>query len=210
MMESHKPKRELSKEETQDAQIGLLEWELEERDKRHADEFGIEEKTGLRTYTYLMEKLENALKVIRMGKANGIERADLHAVSLIGIDIDNFKQVNDTFGHLAGDEVLQKVAELLKHSVREEDIVARPGGDELMVMLRGPGADVAIRHAGELRAKIEEMTFTASPDLKVTASFGVSTTNGTTEAKALYEQADKALYEAKNAGRNQVKVYREP
>ena len=171
-----------------------------------AEQFGIEDKTGLHTYTFLMTKLENALNVVRMGKIKG-ERADLHTVSLICIDIDNFKQVNDTFGHLAGDEVLREIANVLKHSVREGDVVARPGGDELVVMLRGADARVTLQHAEELRAKIQRLTFETSPDLKVTASLGISTSNGTTDAKVLYEQADKALYNAKNSGRNRVESY---
>lgn len=221
MMESPKSRQELSeagelewemKEMAErhakdiDAQKVLTEWELEDREKRHADELGIEEKTGLHTYTYLMAKLENALNSVRVGKVKD-ERANLHDVSLICIDIDNFKQVNDTFGHLAGDEVLQKVANLLKHSVREGDVVARPGGDELVIMLKGPGAKVAMLHAEDLRTKIAALAFDASSKLRVTASFGVSATNGTTDAKELYAEADKALYAAKNAGRNQVAVY---
>lgn len=199
-----KPK--LTQEALDDAQIGLQKWHIELQDEQIAkqqEQLGIEEKTGLHTYTYLMAKLESALNVVRTGKAKG-ERADLHAVSLICIDIDNFKRVNDTYGHLAGDEVLRKVADLLRHSVREGDVVARPGGDELVVMLRGPGAEIARDHAENLRTKIAALVFDASPDLKVTASFGVSTTNGIVDAKELYAEADKSLYNAKKSGRDRV------
>lgn len=219
-MESPKFERPTTPEEERKLELERSKYMLEHIAKQDAhitsqtEQLGIEEKTGLHTYTYLMAKLENALNVVRAGKTKG-ERADLHAVSLICIDIDHFKQVNDTFGHLAGDEVLQKVADLLKKSVREEDVVARPGGDEFFIMFRGANAKVAMRHAEELRTKITELKFELAPDFHVTASFGISTANGTADAKdakQLYAEADKALYEAKGDsikkdGRDRVRAY---
>jgi len=196
--------RELSTEEVQDAQIGLLEWELEERDKQQ----GIDHLTGASTRKVFEQELEQALRMVRgevKEKREGVE--PLKEVALISIDIDHFKQVNDTLGHPAGDEVLRRVAALLMESVRETDTVARVGGEELMVLLPGADVSVAARHAEELRAKIAELTFSDYPELKVTASFGVISSDDSTDEKTLYEHADKALYAAKRGGRNRVEIY---
>ncbi|MBU6388840.1 GGDEF domain-containing protein [Patescibacteria group bacterium] len=198
--------KELSTEEVQDAQIGLLEWELEERDKQQ----GIDHLTGASTRKVFEREFEQALKMIRgevEEKREGIE--PLKEVSLISIDIDHFKQVNDTLGHPAGDEVLRRVAGLLLESVRETDTVARVGGEELMVLLPGADVSVAARHAEELRTKIAALTFSNYPELEVTASFGVISSQDSTDEKTLYNHVDKALYAAKRGGRNRVEVYNE-
>lgn len=207
-MESPKPERvpaarKLSTEEVQDAQIGLLEWELEERDKQH----GIDHLTGLKTRKVFERELEYSLKMIR-GEIRPRAGAESYKeASLISIDIDHFKQINDTLGHQAGDEVLRKVSELLEQSVREADIVARVGGEELMVLLRGAEEAFAAQKAEELRAKVEQTAFDAYPGLNITASFGVVSSKSSTDAKMLYENVDKALYRAKRGGRNRVEVY---
>ena len=103
--------------------------------------------------------------------------------SLIYIDIDYFKQVNDTFGHSAGDEVLKKFRSFLGNQFAKRDVVARLGGEELIVLLRGADEKFAAQKAEELRAKVEQLTFPAHPELKVTASFGVVSSNSSTKAK---------------------------
>jgi FOG: GGDEF domain len=91
-------------------------------------------------------------------------------------------------------------------SVRETDIVARVGGEEFVVLMRGADESVAARDAEDFRMKISQMEFENYPDLQVTASFGVSSSESSQLAKDLYEKADKALYEAKRSGRNRVIV----
>jgi diguanylate cyclase (GGDEF)-like protein len=196
--------RERSTEEIQDAQIGLLEWELEERDAQHSTEH----LTGLKNRAVFEHELGESLKMIRgeiQEKRKGIEPTK--EISLISIDLDHFKEVNDTFGHPAGDEVLRKVSTLLTESVRESDVVARVGGEELMVLMRGANAQIAARYAEELRAKIERLAFDAYPELKVTASFGIISSNVSTDADTLIKNVDRSLYKAKRGGRNRVEVY---
>lgn len=195
--------QELAEEnKIQDAHIGLLEWEMEERKKQH----DTEHLTRLKT----REAFDNELKLIcgeLKEKRRGIEPPK--KVSLILIDLDHFKKVNDTLGHSAGDEVLKKVSALLIESVRPTDTVARFGGEELIILMRDAPVQVAERHAEEIRAKIEQLTFDAYPELKVTASFGVCSVDVSPaiNSKTLMKQADDALYSAKNGGRNRVEVY---
>ncbi|MDP1690304.1 MAG: GGDEF domain-containing protein [bacterium] len=169
------------------------------------EQIGIDHLTGLKNRKFFEHELEQALKNIRRGAEEHHMR--LKEVSLISIDLDFFKQVNDTFGHQAGDEVLRKVSMLLKASVRETDVAARLGGEELMLLLRGATVDTAARHAEELRAEIEQLTFDAYPNLKVTASFGVVSSEGSdNKAETLMKNADVELYRAKHSGRNRVEV----
>ena len=130
----------------------------------------------------------------------------LKEVSLIFVDLDHFKQINDTYGHPVGDEVLQRVSALLIDSVRDTDIVARVGGEEFVVLLRGAGESIAMRDAEIFREKVAQMTFDKHPNLTITASFGVISSKDAQEAKTLYKGADEALYAAK-VGRNQVVAY---
>src|SRR3989338_9082006 len=220
MEEFPKQKRELSeagklewemKEMTErhakeaDAQRGLYEWEMEERDARH----GLDHLTELKTRKVFEHELEQSLKVIR-GEIKEKRGEPLKEITLISIDLDHFKAINDTYGHLAGDEVLKKVSMLLANSVRETDVAARVGGEELMVLLRGANVQNAARHAEGLRAKIEKLAFDTYPGLAVTASFGVVSSLDSTDAKVLYEHADQTLYKAKRDGRNRVEVYSNP
>jgi diguanylate cyclase (GGDEF)-like protein len=128
-------------------------------------------------------------------------------VSLLAIDLDGFKQVNDTHGHGVGDRVLSQVADLLRQHCRPGDTVGRRGGDELAMMLPGCDAAAAARMAERLRAAAAT-TPIALPDgnaVQVTLSIGIATTTtATSDVPVLIETADRALYEAKRAGRNRV------
>jgi two-component system, cell cycle response regulator len=121
-------------------------------------------------------------------------------LSVIMLDLDHFKQYNDTFGHPAGDVVLHWAGSTLKTAVRAHDVVARYGGEEFVVLLPSTGEDEALQVAERLRLAIAGRPW---PHLKVTASLGVGTTGaGTNDAAALVDQADQALYHSKQAGRN--------
>ena len=140
--------------------------------------------------------------------ANEISRADRfgHSLALILADLDNFKQVNDRFGHQAGDEVLKAFAEILRETVRDIDVAARYGGEEFAVLL--PQTDIAgaealaerLREAVETRpmAKVQDSPVT------VTSSFGVASFPEASTAPGLFAAADEALYRAKRAGKNCV------
>ena len=204
MEEFQKQRRELSKEEVQDAQIGLLEWELEERDRQH----GIDPLTGARRREVLIHELDRLLPIIRREKQEqrtGVE--PLKEISLIFIDLDNFKKVNDTKGHLAGDNILKKVTELLKGALREKDILARYCGDEFTALLLNTGEEGAMITAEKLRAALDNDSELKS--VGVTASFGVCSSNVSTaiDSENFIKHADETAYLAKRAGGNKVEVY---
>jgi diguanylate cyclase (GGDEF)-like protein len=132
-------------------------------------------------------------------------------LGLILLDIDNFKEYNDSYGHLAGDECLIKIAELLKKSLsRASDMVARYGGEEFVVLLPGSGKEEAIKVADMLRKKFESMHILHEKSLVskyVTVSIGATSMvpDSSSSYEDLFKMADKALYLAKNTGKNQVR-----
>lgn len=125
-------------------------------------------------------------------------------LSIIILDIDYFKQVNDNYGHLMGDKVLIAIADVLKENRREEDFAARFGGEEFVVILEDCNIDHASEIAENFREKIASLKI---GDISVTASFGVCELNSEHDScESLLKDADAALYEAKGDGRNKVKV----
>lgn len=129
-----------------------------------------------------------------------------HAVCLI--DLDQFKLINDTFGHLAGDAVLVRLAERIYHCLRDGDLLARLDGDEFGVIMRNCSIETAARIAGRLRDTISQFEFRwEERPIQVSASIGVIEVNQATEdAARLMQQVDLVCYEAKEQGRNQVRV----
>ncbi len=130
------------------------------------------------------------------------------AAALI-LDVDNFKYVNDTLGHGAGDELIKSVARLLSRRLRGSDVIARLGGDEFAVLLRPTDAETANRVAIDLLAEIRHHTVAVGGQrVSMTASIGVALLeDGATDAGQLLADADLAMYEAKRAGRDGVSVY---
>jgi two-component system cell cycle response regulator len=133
------------------------------------------------------------------------------SIALLMIDIDHFKRVNDTFGHLVGDDVLRDIASLLLASVRSSDMVARYGGEEFLVVLPETEDEGAEHFANRLRERIEEHPFAAragGEPLRLTASIGVATFPAARieSVEDLFARADAALYRAKADGRNRVRL----
>lgn len=127
-------------------------------------------------------------------------------LSLIMLDLDHFKKINDTYGHIGGDIVLKAVANTLQDTTRKSDVVARMGGEEFIILAPDTDLDGALKLSENIRHKIATLLF---PNLSttplITASLGVSqTTHQDTNFETLYKRTDGALYQAKNAGRNQV------
>lgn len=129
-------------------------------------------------------------------------------VSLVALDVDHFKRINDTFGHAAGDRVLSELATRLKRAVREVDVVGRYGGEEFVALLPHTDKDGALLVAERMRAAVASEPFrTEAGELPVTISAGTATARqGETDLDALFARCDAALYEAKQAGRNCVRA----
>jgi diguanylate cyclase (GGDEF)-like protein len=133
-------------------------------------------------------------------------RESREAVCLLYLDLDNFKEINDRFGHAAGDEVLQRVADALQHSIRGHDMAARLGGDEFAVLLRGVDENVARAVSERIRARVAGIG-AAYPGSHLGATVGVTWMAGAPEsAQALLRAGDRAMYEGKTAGKDQVVV----
>jgi diguanylate cyclase (GGDEF)-like protein len=128
---------------------------------------------------------------------------------MLFLDIDHFKQTNDTFGHLAGDYVLKETCNLIKNRmIRQKDALGRYGGEEFALVLRETPLRIAVEVAERIRSTIERNHFVFDgKTIPVTISIGVATLDSTTKsAEDLIALADKALYDAKNQGRNRVCV----
>jgi diguanylate cyclase (GGDEF)-like protein len=128
-------------------------------------------------------------------------------LSVLMIDIDRFKSINDTFGHLAGDEVLIELSRRLRSKLRGDEVLARYGGEEFCLLLPETSHGDAIRAAERLRAVVADARFnTQHANVSMTVSIGTACSQATLDVSAsdLIEQADKQLYAAKRAGRNRV------
>jgi diguanylate cyclase (GGDEF)-like protein len=125
-------------------------------------------------------------------------------LSIVFFDIDHFKNVNDTYGHLVGDEVLRHIARLVKSTLRQSDMVARWGGEEFILLLPDTPLDSAARVAENLRAIIEHETFDVVEH--ISCSFGVSVLRENETDDELLQRVDELLYQAKTRGRNRVVI----
>ncbi|MCB1042277.1 MAG: diguanylate cyclase [Acidobacteria bacterium] len=140
-------------------------------------------------------------------------RRQMRPCSLLLLDIDHFKKVNDTYGHLQGDKVLVRIAEVLRNAARFSDVVARYGGEEFIMLLPGTDRKGATTMAERVRSAIEETPVPMDEGtVSVTASVGVASYDGSYDlgTKALIKAADTVLYRAKESGRNRVLICEEP
>jgi diguanylate cyclase (GGDEF)-like protein len=154
--------------------------------------------TKLFNKRYLLDRIDSELKFAQRHNT---------PVSLLMLDLDHFKKINDTHGHLAGDAVLVNLANVLTKAVRNEDVVARFGGEELAVILRAIPIDPAMLLAERLRKCVEQaVTSHGGHELRATVSVGVAAYPSTKAetVEQLMEAADRALYRAKHAGRNRI------
>ncbi|MGE4553174.1 MAG: PAS domain S-box protein [Desulfovibrionaceae bacterium] len=159
--------------------------------------------TGARNRHHFMETAERELhRAKRYGRP----------LSVLMIDIDHFKRINDTYGHHAGDEVLKSMVAACEEEIRETDIFGRLGGEEFAVALAETDHEAALDAAERLRRRLESLCILVDGEtICFTASIGVaSMTDSTDELEGMLGRADKALYEAKRRGRNRVISAREP
>jgi two-component system, cell cycle response regulator len=155
--------------------------------------------TKLFNKRYFLERLDSELKFAQRHET---------ALSLLMLDLDHFKKINDTQGHLAGDTVLATIANVLHKAVRNEDVVARFGGEEFAIILRAIGIDSAQLMAERVRKLVEGtlIQLDGGKEMKCTVSIGIAGYPSTPckTLEHLVEAADKALYRAKHGGRNRV------
>lgn len=164
-------------------------------------------RTGLKAKSYLEERLEDIISSFK-NPENKERKEGFKNLSLLFCDIDNFKKINDTLGHLVGDEVLKKVSEIINENIRVVDIVCRWGGDEIVVALLGANEEEAIKIAEKIRLAVEDGTKDKeTKDIGVTMSIGVISYEEGLNMELITDRADRAMYWAKKEGRNKVIKY---
>lgn len=168
----------------------------------HREKSITDPKTGLYNHGYFVRRLEEEISRIGRGRSSS---------AIIMLDVDHFKTFNDTWGHLAGDDVLIGIAGVLKKAVRGEDVASRFGGEEFCILLVDCEEEKILEVAERIRLGIEDMLIKAKKDvLKVTASFGCCPLDPfwAGDAQSYIERADQALYRSKSGGRNRSTMYR--
>jgi len=152
--------------------------------------------TGSYNRRFLMSYVDDCIERIKSG--------ELNTFSIIMYDLDHFKHVNDTYGHIAGDEVLKSFADILRSSMRSADIVARYGGEEFIIVMPTAEEITAFRRAEQIRAKLESSALYEDIKEIITVSGGIASYDPSLSIEAMIEKADKNLYLAKDTGRNKI------
>ncbi|UTW48237.1 GGDEF domain-containing protein [Bacterioplanoides sp. SCSIO 12839] len=162
-----------------------------EEHKRRATHDGL---TGLPNRDAYQQRLEEELT--RKSRYGG-------SLTLVVADVDHFKRINDNYGHLAGDKVLQLLAKAMRKSIRDVDFIGRYGGEEFVMLMPETNAEEALAAMEKLRSKVENSPFNFRKErVPITMSFGVSEFHPLEDGETVFERADKALYQAKAEGRN--------
>ncbi len=196
----------MTNQETLLARIQELEAKIEELERDRIHDF----LTGLKTRAFFDEEVRVFFDLMNAHDSHHRKESfGFSHLSILYVDIDYFKKINDTFGHATGDEVLKTVAKEIQDEVREEDIVARWGGEEMVVALLGANIEDARAKAENMRKNVLSLSFPSFPDLHVTVSIGIATFEKGISFEKTLERADSALYEAKESGRNIVVVWDE-
>jgi diguanylate cyclase (GGDEF)-like protein len=186
------------------AQVAELESQVQglEKDLIH------DSLTKLKTKAFFEEESKVYLNMVRnLNAGKRRQWFGFKNLSFLFFDVDHFKKINDTYGHSMGDVVLKKIAQTIKKSVRIGDTVARWGGEEIVAILLGADLNYAKTKAEDIRKKIEELVFEKTPELKVTISVGVVSSESSSNFGDLINKADEALYQSKQTGRNKVTAF---
>ena len=184
--------------EVQIRKINQLEDELE-RVKAEAKQDSLTKLLNKKSFEKILQEYINIYKKYKK------------IFSLILLDLDNFKQINDTYGHVIGDEVLKHVANVLKQYLRDKDIIARVGGEEFAILLPDVDITIAFKIADRLRTILENRIIVIDrKPIKITASFGIIEINEKINSyKDILQLVDIALYKAKKSGKNRVIIYQD-
>lgn len=149
----------------------------------------IDPLTGVKNRSTMEEAIQRELK---------LARRHARSLSVVLLDIDHFKQVNDEHGHLYGDQALRAVAQCVQKTIRDSDLLFRYGGEEFMILLSGTDAEGSALLAERIRQEVENMRPFSNRDIRLTVSLGITSLRGEPDATALLlERADAALYRAK-------------
>lgn len=188
--------------------IGQMSW------RKTVENLRLSRQLGTLATRDALTGLVNRGEVVRLASEE-LARARRHGrpTSLLVLDLDHFKRVNDELGHPAGDALLRQVAAALEAGVRQTDIVARLGGEEFMVVLLHTDAAAALQVAEDLRRRLAQTVFMlGGATRRVSASIGVASTDalGRLDFETLYQRADEALYLAKASGRNRCATTAKP
>jgi diguanylate cyclase (GGDEF)-like protein len=181
--------------------------EAEALQKRYEQLSTIDELTGLNNRRYFFSQAEGMLSRARRHK---------QLCSLMLLDVDYFKQINDEWGHVVGDKALCAIADVIRHEARGGDLVARVGGEEFVILLSESGIEGADLMAQRVQERLARLDFGPQiGNLKLSHSFGISGYTPERDEQApihmlvdqLYAQADSAMYDAKNQGRNARRIF---
>lgn len=157
-----------------------------------------DELTGVFNRRFLMETIRNE-------KLRGQRTGSMFTLCIL--DVDHFKRVNDNYGHLAGDQVLQQIAKVASDALRQTDYFGRYGGEEFAMLLTGTMTEGAMVTAERVRRQVEQIDFSAiSPGFKVTVSIGIADSQQGEDTAVTFKRADEALYLAKEGGRNRCVI----
>ncbi|MEM7294599.1 MAG: diguanylate cyclase [Pseudomonadota bacterium] len=208
---NYRMERDMAVEQA-NAQLGEMNLKLEKRVQQRTYELMTKNEelrkqasrdslTGLLNHKATLERVDEALNAGKRFSS---------ITSVIMVDIDGFKSINDRFGHPAGDQLLSAVSGVLRAHLRQYDVCGRYGGDEFLLLLSNSNTNDAMLLADRLRLDVELIKLDDYPQCSVTASFGVAFhLGGDSESGHVIEQADIALYEAKQRGRNRIVSYSE-
>lgn len=165
-----------------------------------------DELTGVLNRKGFKEEADKAFLAVSYSRKHTERRAGFHIpFCILFIDLDDFKKVNDTMGHQAGDRVLKKMGALLRKSLRTRDIIGRWGGEEFVIALLGTRANTARMVADRLRWDIQHLLLSnRGKPFHITASIGVAPHNGERDLMELINKGDEAMYRAKKKGKNRV------
>lgn len=169
--------------------------ELSQNLERYKKKSRLDGLTGIFNRSTFIDILYEAMKNSNAGPSD---------LALIMLDIDNFKNINDTYGHLAGDEVLKALGAHLAERLRRNDIVARYGGEEFVVVIQGSTQEQTIKTADKLRQSIKNIHIAGLP--VITVSMGASLYRHGESSEQLIQRADMALYDAKHSGKDCVRM----
>jgi len=176
--------------------------EIKEKLEKNEKEIIHDNLTGLYTRKYFSEKVENDIAGL-LKETEEKRKEGYQVLSILFCDLDDFKKINDTYGHSFGDQILKRVSEILQENVRDTDIVARWGGEEIVIELLGADAKEATKKANDLKELIKEK-IQEEFQIPLSLSIGISEAKSGANFDEKIKNADEAMYHVKKAGKDNV------